>query len=269
MGIDVAETFEDGFDRLATPSGGLLVVVLALYGSLRSLVYETAVGSFIEFGINEFGADVAQEMGYQVSDADVSVRRLQQELIERQEYALAEFVEQATSTGLDLSLPVVLVFLATLPFVAEFLHVVGVRALADDPESLPDGDLLDGIGGTYAKSLASNFVAWVLIGIGLLLAVIPGILLALVFLFVRQRVVLAGDGVFAALCESYGTFKRNVGALVVVFLVLLLLGMFSTVGLGMLGVPGWLYPILVAAIVAFELAVITSAYLQTEAATAA
>jgi hypothetical protein len=93
----------------------------------------------------------------------------------------ADFLEQATSTGLGWSLPVVRVFLVTLPFIAAFLHVVGVRALASDPESRPTSEVLfENVGRVYVPSPLSNFVAWVLIAIALVLAVITGLVLAVI-----------------------------------------------------------------------------------------
>lgn len=264
MSIDVSETLEDAMDRLVTPTGGIVVVGFAVFMWIRSILHETALGAAIEWVIDNHGAQIAQEMGYDVSASAVSVDRLIQELNERGQYVLADMVRDATTLGLDLSLPVVLVFLAVLPFIAEFLHVVGVRALADDPEELPTAAVVSGLAGVYVKSLVSNFLAWLLIGIGFLLAFIPGLVLAVVFLFVRQRVVLAGDGIFEALSTSYGTAKQNLVPVIVLFTLIMLLGVFSTVGAGMLPLPGFLYPVFTGVVVTFNLAVITSAYLQTD-----
>lgn len=273
MGAEIKHVLEDSVDRLLSPVGALVLVAFAAFRLFEMVMYETAWGAALEWGINNFGGTIAREyMGYDVSDSEVTVGRLEQELFQHGYPELATLVDQMTSTGLDLSLPVVVVFLVAFPFVAELLHVVGVRGLAAaDGDGVPVGEMLDGLPLVYLRSLAANFVAWLLIALGVtlgsVLLFLPGLLLAMAFLFVRQRIVLDGDGVFAALSNSYGMFREHLGTVLLVFLVTLVLGFFSTYGIAvgsgfLVPLPGWLYKLFTTAVIVFNMALITSAYLR-------
>ncbi|MFD2376148.1 hypothetical protein [Haloarchaeobius iranensis] len=87
------------------------------------------------------------------------------------------------------------------------------------------------------------------------------------FLFVRQRIVLDGDGIVAALSNSYGLFREQFATVLVVFGITLFLGVFSTWGIALgsgffVPMPGWLYKLFTTGVIVFNMALITSAYLQ-------
>ncbi|MFC7194399.1 hypothetical protein ACFQL4_06575 [Halosimplex aquaticum] len=69
------------------------------------------------------------------------------------------------------------------------------------------------------KSLVANFIALVLIVLGTLFFLVPGIALAVLFFFVRHRIALAGDGVFEAISQSYALVKENATQMIVLGIV--------------------------------------------------
>lgn len=273
MGLEIKSVLEGTVERLLSPAGGLVFLGFAAFRLFEMVMYETAWGAAIEWTIDNYGGQIARQyLGYEVSDSQVTVEHLHMELLEHGYPEAAAFLQQATSTGLDLSLPVVVVFLVAFPFVAELLHVVGVRAFAAaDGDGIRTGALLEGLPVVYLRSLVANFVAWLLIALGLVLGsvllFIPGLLLAMAFLFVRQRIVLDDDGIVAALSNSYGMFREEFATVLVVFGITLFLGIFSTwgisVGSGFIApMPGWLYTLFTTAIIVVNMALITSAYLE-------
>ncbi|WP_440990016.1 hypothetical protein [Haloarchaeobius baliensis] len=282
MGLEIKQTLEGTVQRLASPTGLLVFVGFAAFRLFEMVMYETAWGAAIEWTIDNYGGQIARQyLGYDVRDSQVTVERLHMELLQHGYPEAAAFLQQATSSGLDLSLPVVLAFLVAFPFVADLLHVLGVRAIAaagPDTDGLPTGELLSGLPVVYLRSLVANFLAWLCIALGLVLGsvllFVPGLLLAMAFLFVRQRIVLDGDGIVASLSNSYGLFREHLGTVLVVFGITLFLGVFSTWGISLgsgfvAPMPGWLYKLFTTGVIVFNMALITSAYLQFERPSAA
>lgn len=266
MGIEVGATLRDAADRLASPRGAIVVAAFALFRLADMVVYETLVGALVEFGINTFGGTVARQAGYDVADSAVTVGRVQEELFDAGYFGLSNWVGEVTSAGLDLPLWGALPLLLTLPLVAELLHVLAVRAFAaDGRDSLSVGELVRGLHVVYFASLVANFFAWLVIAVGILALGLPGVVLAFVLFFVRQRVVLDGDGVFTALSKSYGTVKRNLLPVFVLFAgITSFTVLFTYVLPTVVPIPGWLMRIVSAAVVVVAIAVTTSAYLQAD-----
>ena len=207
MSVSVGDTLEDAVRRLMTVPGLLVLVLFAVFRLSNPVIYNTFFARGAEFVLEKAG-------GYSLRDVEI-------ELVERGYSELLPLVDMIDQTGLDVPFPAAVVMLAALPFIAEFLHVVGVRALAArDRNSVPVNEILPGLFGTYVRSLIASFIAFFLILLGSAFFLLPGLALAVLFLFVRQRIALGGDGIFEALSESYGLVKQNalpMVALVVVF----------------------------------------------------
>ncbi|WP_415381529.1 hypothetical protein [Halosimplex sp. TS25] len=252
MSVSVGDTLEDAVQRLLTVPGLLVVVLFLGFRLANPVIYETFFARGIEFALREAG-------GY-------TIRELEAELIERGYSSLLPLLDGLTETGMDVSFPIAVAMLAVLPFVAELLHVVGVRALAArDPNSVPLEEITSGLPGAYAKSLVANFVALVLIVLGALFFLIPGIALAVLFFFVRHRIALAGDGVFEAISQSYALVKENalqMFALAAVFWLTYLVVTFIS-GLVPLGdLTGPFRRAVETGVIVFGISMLTSAYLQ-------
>jgi len=252
MSVSIGDTLEDSVRRLLTVPGLLVVVLFVAFRQSNRVVYDTFFARGAEFVLDKAG-------GY-------SLRDVRMELLERGYSEALPLVDVVEQTGMDVSFPVAVAMLAALPFIAEFLHVVGVRAVAaNDPNSVPVDEVTTGLAGAYVKSLVANFVALVLIVLGYLFFVIPGIALTVLFLFVRHRIALAGDGVFEAISQSYALVKENalqMVALVVVFWLTYLVVTFIA-GMVPLGdLTGAFNRGAETLIIVFGVSLFTSAYLQ-------
>lgn len=251
MTVSVGDTIRDAVERLMTVPGLLVIGLFLAFRLGNTRIYANFLGALVEFAMERAGYPVA---------------RLEQELMERGYFFAVRILRDVTEAGLDTSFPVAVVLLALLPFIAEFLHVVGVRALAaDDPNTVPVDEIVSGLGGAYVKSLIANFAALVLIVLGSLFFLIPGLALGVLFFFVRHRIVLAGDGVFEAISNSYALVKENalqMTALGVVFWMTWVVTMF-VVGMIPLGdFGGTAVRASVTVVIVFGISLLTSAYLQ-------
>ncbi|WP_436924859.1 hypothetical protein [Halosimplex amylolyticum] len=252
MSVSVGDTLEDAVQRLLTVPGLLVVALFLGFRLTNPVIYETFFARGIEFALREAG-------GY-------TVRELEAELIERGYSSALPLLDGLTETGMDVSFPVAVAMLAVLPFVAELLHVVGVRALAArDPNSVPVEEITSGLGGAYVKSLVANFVAVVLIALGTLFFLVPGVALLILFFFVRHRIALAGDGIFESLSQSYALVEENAVPMVVLAVVFWLSWAVATfvAGLVPLGdLSGAFNRAVETGVIVFGISLLTSAYLQ-------
>lgn len=243
---------EDAVRRLMTVPGLLVLVLFAVFRLSNPVIYNTFFARGVEFALERAG-------GYSLRDVEL-------ELMERGYTELLPLVEMVDKSGLEVPFPAAVAMLLALPFIAEFLHVVGVRAIAArDPNSVPVEDIISGLFGTYVRSVIASFVAFILIVLGTLLFLLPGLALAVLFLFVRQRIALDGDGIFEALSNSYNLVKANalqMVALVVVFWLTWIVTTFIA-GLIPLGDLSSQFGRLVETIIiVFGISLFTSAYLQ-------
>lgn len=252
MTVSVGDTLEDAVRRLVTVPGMLVLGLFLAFRLTNPVIYNTFFARGVEFVLREAG-------GYTLAD----VRR---ELAERGYSDLYPVVDAIDQTGMDVSFPVAIAMLAMLPFVAEFLHVVGVRALAaNKPNTVPVEEITSGLIGAYVKSLVANFVALVLIALGTLFFLIPGLALGILFFFVRHRIVLAGDGVFEAISRSYALVKENAVPMIVLAIVFWLTWIVTTFVAGMVplgDLSGAFNRAATTVVIVFGISMLTSAYLQ-------
>lgn len=252
MSVSVGDTLEDAVRRLMTVPGLLVLVLFAVFRLTNPVVYNTFFARGAEFVLEKAG-------GYSLRDVEI-------ELMERGYSELLPLVDMIDQTGLEVPFPAAVGMLLALPFIAEFLHVVGVRALAArDPNSVPVDEIISGLFGTYVKSVIASFIAFVLVVLGSLFFLIPGLALAILFLFVRQRIALGGDGIFEALSESYGLVKQNALQMVALVVVFWLTWIVTTFIAGMIplgDLSGQFSRLVETIIVVFGISLFTSAYLQ-------
>lgn len=120
-----------------------------------------------------------------------------------------------------------LIFFA-LYMIAEGMTVVLVRQAYD--ESRTDlGEALSVTMGRIGHLLLATLVVVVLVTIGELLLVIPGLIMMFLFWFVPQAVMLDDGGGLSAIGQSYRFFRENVGDAFVLILVSIVL--YSLLGL--------------------------------------
>ncbi|QLH83271.1 hypothetical protein [Halosimplex pelagicum] len=252
MTVSVGDTLEDAVERMVTVPGLFVLVLFLAFRLANPAVYRTFFARGAEFALRETG-------GYTLRDVEM-------ELIERGYADLLPLLDVVRQSGMDVSFPVAVALLAALPFIAELLHVVGVRAFAArDPNSVPVSDITSGLVGAYVKSLIANAIALVLIVLATPFFLIPGIALTILFFFVRHRIVLAGDGIFEAISESYALVVENAVPMVVLGVVFWLTWAVVTFVVPMVplgDLSGAAGRVAGTVVVVFGISMLTSAYLQ-------
>lgn len=246
MSIRLTETLSDSVDRMLSVPGGVLFALLVALKLATGVVLDTFVGAMIEFALDQ--------TKYTFAD-------LQDEMYERGYTIAAGELEQVYDAGLDVGVPVAILLVFLVPLLGELVRVVGVRALAaESGDGFPTDEVLDGLGGAYLRSLLAAIVAGLLVLLGSIL-IIPGIILAILFLFVRQSVVLGDKGVFESLSFSVGLVKRNVLQVLAIALLLLVLFFVTQFVAGL--IPVGIVAVAVTSILGvFTISLVTSAYLQ-------
>lgn len=211
MSIDLAEAFRDSADRMVSAPGGVAVALLFGYSLWSGVAFRTFVAEGIRFGL--------REAGYTLAD-------MREEVIEQSGYAAWVELQQFVDPPLDVGFPVAVGLVVLLPFLSELVFVVAVRGLgaAGGPQSgFPTSQVTEGLPLAYIRSLVALVVVWVVAAIGFVLFVIPGLVLTVLFAFVRQRIVLGGDGIFEGISNSVSLVRENVLEVVVIWVVTLVL----------------------------------------------
>lgn len=223
MSFSVGGVVSDTIDRIATQAGALLIGVITLIG-----VVQTAAWQDITTGILE---------------------RVQAEITdpERQAGWTSESVEQANEidamideyiADLPLALGIgaipatVLLLVASIVLIAMFVVVLDTlghgRKTASELQ-------MDGVGWKTLNYVVGAFVASIIVFVGLLLFLIPGLILLVLLFFFPAAIVMDDKNAFGAFSASMDVVKSNVlgsiGIILLSILVLILTNVvFSMVG---------------------------------------
>lgn len=257
MTLDIGDAVSAGASRLTTRNGFLLVGVFLAVGvlsavaqqSLNVAAFEALVSTAESAGTGQDGAFTADQL-QQFRD------QLQ---TQRRNSPLAVDVPAIAALG----------GVFTLALVAEAATMVAIRTFASEPsESLPGG-ATDRLLPVTLNGFVGGVVLAVLVTIGLVLFVLPGLFLYIVFLFMRQEIALEDRNFVDALAESYEVTKGNritLFGLVAVLFVVAIVGFLPSAFATIAGVPaivGVAIGLLVGPVVTlFGVAVTTDAYLQ-------
>ncbi|MCU4924646.1 hypothetical protein OB905_01420 [Halobacteria archaeon AArc-dxtr1] len=251
MTFQVGTVLSKTGERLLTPIGAIVVLGLTLVGIVQTIATQAVVQGFLEWMLT------------QLDDPTI-----------REEFSadeLAELEGQLESAIADISLTFGLsagqgVLLWVLGFVLSLVVVVvAINAFGHGRDSPALGEI-DGFG----WKLLNLFVGWIVFGvlfvIGILFFIVPGLVVAFVFVFFAAAVVLDGDSFLSAFASSFGVVRENL--LGTAGVIVLCLGAF--IGLGIVGnVFGAVLPstaalvvddVLTAAAQGFAIALVTVAY---------
>jgi type IV secretory pathway VirB3-like protein len=158
---------------------------------------------------------------------------------------------------------------AVLAFVAEAVRIVAVRTLvSDETETVRDEFVSRNLLSATLNGFVGGVVVLILVAVGLVFLVVPGVYLAIAFFFVRQEIAVEDRNFIEALSASWertsGHRLRLFGLALVVFLV----GVVATAVGGVVGFAGiplltTLVSVLLGAVtVVFGVAVTCRAYVQ-------
>jgi hypothetical protein len=216
MSLDIPAVLEDGLSRLPTRVAAILFAAYLAIGLVSTVT--------------------AQTLGLAVTDA------LQASLPSD---AAAQTTPGTPGMGgdvlaLDVGLPVAVTLFLVQIVLAQVIGVVGIRTFVSDARSSFPSGLASNLAWVVLNALVAGFVVNVLIGIGTILLVIPGIYLAVALYFVQFEVIVEEKNAVEALRTGWELTK---GERLGVFLLLLLvfaIGLASAVPsivLGFVGAP--------------------------------
>jgi len=254
MSFTVGEALSGAVDRLTTSAGALLIGGLALFGIVRTGAGQDVYRGIVEEILDELeGADFRDNLGPQQTDALETAEIAMEESIA--ELPLALGLGPGPAAG-------VWVLAYVLGLVVAVLAIDAFGREHDAP-----GDLgTERLGWKTLNLFFGGIVFGLLIFVGLLLFVLPGLIFLVLLVFFPAAIVLDDENFFGALGSSIGVARANVGGSIVVVLVLIVVGI--VVGLtnsilegALPDVAGAITAELLSAVVlAFTLALVARAY---------
>lgn len=264
MTLDIGDAVSAGWSRLTTRNGLLLVAVFLLVGAASAVAQQSlSVAAFEALVRTAESAGTGPDSAFTAEQLQQLREQLQ---TQRENSPLAVGVPAIAALG----------GVFTLALVAEAATMVAIRTFASESaDSLPDG-ATDRLLPVTLNGFVGGIVLAVLVTIGLVLFVLPGVFLYIVFLFMRQEIALEDRNFVDALAESYEVTKGNrftLFGLVAVLFVVAIVGFLPSAFATLAGVPsivGVAIGLLVGPVVTlFGVAVTTQAYLQLREATPA
>lgn len=162
MSLDIPAALEDGLSRLPTRVAGLLLVAYLAVGAISTVT--------------------AQTLSFAVMDA----------LRESLPSGAAPPTTPGTGGGalaLDVGLPIAAVLFLVGVVLAQVVGVVGIRTFVSEARRTFPTGVTRHLPWVVLNALVAGFIVNVLIGIGTILLVIPGIYLAVALYFVQFEVI--------------------------------------------------------------------------------
>lgn len=261
MSLDIGEAFSDGTSRTFAKNGLLLAVAFAVVSLALTAFQQMLFIGTLEEMLAFYQTQTPSELGIPQAQYDQTVETIQQALSERRASPLAFGLPVGVAAGA----------LLVVAIVSESVSIVAVRVFAVDSEEAISTEMLtNGLPLATLNGFVGSIVVGGLVLVGLVLLIVPGVFLAVVFFFMRQRIALEGENFIDAMAESWRLTK---GYRIEVFALALLVAI-VTFGINFLGASvGIVSPIggIVASTVltgvtgAFGAAVVTRGYVQLEA----
>ena len=241
MALQIGRAFQDGIDEFLSERGAVFAGAFIVLGLVNGIIWASLSQSLTELFIGSLPSDA------QVNQAAMG---------------------GAAPLAFDIPIAVAAVGALALFVVNEALNIVAIRAFASDAtDPIPD-DVGRRLGKTVAVAIAAAVLTAIAVGMGFILLVIPGLVLALLFFFVRQEIALNDSGVIESISNSIGIVTDNLIAAAVLFVVLGVLGL--VIGAAFAFLPVSLPPmvsttastVLSSVVGVFSIAVTTVAYLH-------
>lgn len=242
MGLDVVVALREGVWRATGRNGLLLMGVLFLIGAVNAALSQTVLAGVVDVLVD----------------------------LERADTTSISTAEAIGATPFALPIPPVAAGVGLLGgwVLGQAVTVVAIRTfVSDTTEHIPQEYRRRRLGWVVVNALVGEVVVGVLVAVGLLLLVVPGIFLAISF-YVTQQVIAVEDVNFVdAMYESWGLAAGN--RIEVLVLAIVLVGL--SIGLSLPGaVIGEVNPVLGATydlavsvpVTVFSIAAVSRAYVQ-------
>lgn len=261
MSLRIGEALSEGVRRTFTRDGLVLAIVFVLIGIVTALATQTIVAEVIDGAIEALRA----ESGTAPND-------FSPDEIDRIETAL----EGQVPLALPISPLVAGLLLVLTGVLAEAANLVAVRAFFAESGRALSGELVRrNIVVATLNGVVGGIVVSIVVGIGLLFLVVPGILFAIAFLFLRQEIAVEDESFVGAMASSWQLTKGDRLELFALVLgVIVLVTVVSTVVPILFGVVSPLVNVVISVLLGgvtavFGTATITRAYAQLHADRAA
>jgi hypothetical protein len=240
MALQIGRAFQDGIDEFLSERGAVFAGAFIVLGLVNGIIWASLTKRLTELFIGSLPSDAQTQAA----------------------------IGGTAPLALDIPIVVAAVGALGLFVVSEALNIVAIRAFASDAtDPIPD-NVGRRLGKTVAVAIAVGVLTAIAVGMGLILLVIPGLVLALLFFFVRQEIALNDSGVIESITNSISIVTDNLLATFGIAIVLTVLGLVIGAASAFLPVP--LSPmvsttastILSSVVGVFSIAVTTVAYLQ-------
>ncbi|EMA28728.1 hypothetical protein [Haloarcula japonica] len=241
MALQIGRAFQDGIDEFLSERGAVFAGAFIVLGLANGVIWASLSQSLFDLFL---------------------------EMLPPSAQANQAAMGSNTALALDIPVAVAAVSALALFIVSEALNIVTIRAFASDAnDPIPD-NIGRRLGKTVAIGIAAGILTGIAVVIGLVFIIIPGLVLALLFFFVRQEIALNDSGVIESISNSISLVTDNLIATFVIAVVLAVLGLVLGGAFGFL--PISLPPmvlttvstILSSVVGVFSIAVTTVAYLQ-------
>lgn len=191
MSLDIGAAISEGVDRLLSRDGLVLVGAFLVVGVLSNVAMQSLFVGFAEAIL-----ELAQSPD---APPEMDVETLREQVRQaRANSPLAVEISPTVAVGL--------VFL--LAIVAEALRIVAVRIFYAASGDRPS-DLRQNLAFATANGFLGGIVVSVLVLVGFVFLIVPGVFLALVLFFVRQEIAVENRNFVDAMAESWALTRGN------------------------------------------------------------
>ncbi|WP_336337747.1 DUF7847 domain-containing protein [Haloarcula brevis] len=241
MALQIGRAFQDGIDEFLSERGAVFAGAFIVLGLANGIIWASLSQGLLDMLLEMLPPSA------QVNQAAMGSN---------------------TAVSLDIPVAVAAVSALALFIISEALNIVTIRAFASDAnDPIPD-NIGRRLGKTVAIGIAAGILTGVAVIIGFVFLIIPGLVLAFLFFFVRQEIALNDSGVLESISNSIGLVTDNLLATFVIAVVLAVLGLVlgSAFGFLPISLPPMVLTtvstILSSLVGVFSIAVTTVAYLQ-------
>jgi hypothetical protein len=259
MGIDIGQALREGASRTAAKNGLVLAVAFAGIALLTTVLLQSLTVALFDSMLSFLQGMSPQEMGVDPTEYE--------QMIAEFETAL-ENVRSTSPFALGLSAGAAFAGILVLALVAEAASIVAVRVFAvEEAESVSRELVTENILLATLNGFVGGIVVWGLIIVGSLFFLLPGLVLAVLFYFLRQEIALKHKNFVQAMADSWRLTKGNRIEVFIIGAVLVIVSRLEEVSSAVVGAVSTPAGTIVAAIVgglltAFGAAVVTRAYVQ-------
>jgi hypothetical protein len=221
MEFDIGDVVNDGFERLATSIGAVVIVGWALFGIVRTAAGQDIFRAVLErllevFENPEFRDQLNPEQLQAVEELETEIN--------------TSLADLPLALGLD---PIAAVAVWLLAFVLGLVVVVvAMDSFGHERESFDEVDT-DRLGWKTLNLFIGTVVFAILFVIGLFLLVLPGLVLAFLLVFFPAAIVINDESFFDAYGSSISVARENIVGTLAIFAIgiatLFALGFVSTI----------------------------------------